>query len=60
MSAFDTGFRGMTTTALRKENSAGYADLVCRYQAAITEGTLTGELLDGTPIEGVDTFCVVH
>ena len=41
-------------------NRDGFADLVCQYQDNTTEGTLTGELLDGTLIEGADTFCVVH
>lgn len=41
-------------------NGDDFADLVCQYQDATTEGTVTGELLDGTPIEGADIFCVVH
>jgi hypothetical protein len=40
-------------------NSDGYDDFLCHYQDMITYGMLTGELLDGTPIEGFDTICVV-
>jgi len=41
-------------------NSDGYADFLCQYQDTTTEGTLTGALLGGTPIEGADTVCVVN
>ena len=40
-------------------NSDGYDDFLCQYQDMTTDGMLTGELLDGTPIEGFDTICVV-
>ena len=40
-------------------DSDEYTDLICRYENATTEGSLTGELIDGTPIEGSDTFCVL-
>ena len=49
---------GLLSCGLRDANSDGYDDLVCRYDDSTTEGTLTGELLDGTPIEGADTFCL--
>ena len=39
-------------------NFDGIADYVCQYRNGLTQGTLTGELLDGTPIEGDDAFCV--
>ncbi len=51
---------GALSCNIKDTNSDGYADFVCQYQDATTEGTLTGELLDGTPIEGADIFCVVH
>jgi len=51
---------GALSCNIRDTNRDGFADLVCQYQDTTTEGTLTGELLDGTPIEGADTFCVVH
>lgn len=44
----------------------GYLDLVCHFEddpsqweAGEAEATLTGELFDGTPIEGVDTIHIV-
>ena len=49
---------GVLSCGIRDANSDGYDDLVCRYDDSTTEGTLTGELLDGTPIEGADTFCL--
>jgi len=51
---------GALSCNIRDVNRDGYTDLVCRYQDTTTEGTLTGELLDGTPVEGADTFCVVN
>jgi hypothetical protein len=49
---------GVLSCDIRDANSDGYDDLVCRYEDTTTEGTLTGELLDGTLIEGADTFCL--
>jgi hypothetical protein len=49
---------GVLSCKMRDANRDGYDDLVCRYEDTTTEGTLTGELLDGTPIEGADTFCL--
>lgn len=49
---------GALSCNIMDTNSDGYYDLVCRYEDTITEGTLTGELLDGTLIEGSDTFCL--
>ena len=49
---------GALSCNIRDANKDGYDDLVCRYEDTTTEGTLTGELLDGTPIEGADTFCL--
>ena len=51
---------GALSCRIKDVNKDGYADFECKYQDAPTEGTLTGELLDGTPIEGTDIFCVVH
>lgn len=45
---------------VKDANSDGYADLVCQYKNDSTDGVVTGRLLDGTPIEGSDTFCVAH
>jgi hypothetical protein len=43
----------------------GYLDLVCQYRddsnawaPGNEEATLTGELLDGTPIRGTDSICL--
>ena len=48
------------------ENSDGYTDLVLQFEDSdswVDSGdgfaTLTGELLDGTKINGVDTICIV-
>lgn len=51
---------GSLSCSIRDTNGDGYADLVCQYQDTLTEGTLTGDLLDGTPIQGTDTVCVLH
>ncbi len=51
---------GALSCNIRDTNRDGFADLVCQYQDTTTEGTLIGELLDGSHIEGTDTFCVVH
>lgn len=39
-------------------NLDGYVDFVCRYENGLTQGKLSGRLLDGTFIEGTDAFCV--
>ena len=39
-------------------NADDYTDLVCKYQNSTTLAWLTGELLDGTKVEGTDTYCV--
>ena len=51
---------GALSCRIKDVNRDGYADFVCQYQDTTTEGKLTGALLDGTPIEGVGIFCVVH
>jgi len=51
---------GALSCRIEDTNSDGYADFICHYQGVTTEGTLNGELLDGTLIEGADVFCVVH
>jgi len=47
-------------------NGDGFSDLVVKiedidgvFQQGDTTATLTGETLDGTPIEGTDTICIV-
>jgi hypothetical protein len=47
-------------------NADTYQDLVCHFEDDVSQwqigsdaGTLTGQLLDGTPIQGTDTICVV-
>ena len=40
-------------------DSDGYLDLVCRYQNAYVEGTLSGNLLTGENIQGTDTYCAL-
>jgi hypothetical protein len=49
---------GALSCNIRDANRDGYYDLVCQYEDITTEGTLTGELLDGTFIKGADTFCI--
>jgi hypothetical protein len=50
---------GVLSCGIRDANKDGYDDLVCQYNDSTTEGTLNGELLDGTTsIEGADTFCL--
>jgi len=51
---------GQLACNIADQNGDGYLDLVCQYQDATTVGGLTGELLDGTPIEGSDTICVAR
>ena len=50
---------GSLSCTLEDTNDDGYTDLNCRYQNAPTEGALTGNLLDGSKIQGTDTFCVL-
>ena len=58
----DVRNRGNASMKCRLEdvNSDGYDDFLCQYQDTTTTGLLTGALLDGTPIEGYDTVCVVN
>lgn len=51
---------GSLMCRVKDVNGDGYDDFLCQYQDTTTDGMLTGELLDGTPIEGVDTICVVN
>ena len=51
---------GALSCSLKDIDRDGYIDLLCQYQDEPAGGRVTGELLDGTPIEGVDTFCVLH
>ena len=48
------------------ENEDDFLDLVVQFEdsdgwiaSGTDEATLTGELLDGTPIEGKDSICIV-
>ena len=52
--------------SIEYSNDDTYLDLVCHFEddvgnwvAGDGEATLTGTLLDGTPIEGTDSICVV-
>jgi len=49
---------GALSCNIRDANRDGYDDLICRYEDTTTKGALTGELLDGTLIEGADTLCL--
>ena len=51
---------GQLSCGIKDANYDGYLDFVCQYRNGVTEGTLTGELLDGTLIVGTDIFCVAH
>jgi hypothetical protein len=51
---------GTRSCDIKDVDGDGYSDLICDYQDATTDGTLTGQLLDGTSIEGSDTICVAH
>lgn len=51
---------GELSCRVRDVNHDGYDDFDCRYANDETDGTVTGTLLDGTPIEGSDQFCVLH
>jgi len=53
------GGNGVLSCKIKDANKDGYYDLVCQYDDSTMEGTLNGELLDGTTsIEGADTFCL--
>jgi hypothetical protein len=63
----DVGMRGnkFPMCGMEDVDSDGYLDLVCQFQddsAAWSEGsddaTLTGKLLDSTPIRGTDSICL--
>ena len=48
-------------------NGDGYTDLVCQiedddgvYQEGTGTGTITGTLLNGTPIQGTDSICITQ
>ena len=49
---------GALSCRYEEANHDGYLDLVCHYANGLTEGTLSGELLDGTFIESADVFCI--
>ena len=52
--------------SLEDSNGDGFTDLVCHFEddasywaEGETIGTITGQLFDGTAIEGADSICVV-
>jgi hypothetical protein len=49
---------GVLSCEIEDVNLDGYADFVCQYQGTRSEGSLAGQLFDGTNIRGVDVFCV--
>ena len=51
---------GSLSCSIKDTNRDGYADLVCQYRDTLKEGTLTGDLLDGTAIKGTDKACALH
>lgn len=51
---------GALSCGVEDVNGDGYSDLVCQYTNGETDGVVTGRLLDGTHIQGSDTFCVAH
>ena len=51
---------GSVSCGMKDVNLDGYSDLLCQYTNGETDGVITGRLLDGTNIEGSDTFCVAH
>lgn len=51
---------GALSCGIEDVNLDGYSDFMCQYTNGDTDGVVTGRLLDGTRIEGSDTFCVAH
>lgn len=41
-------------------NGDGFSDLVCQFQDEAKNGSLSGELVDGTQIEGTGVYCFAH
>ena len=56
-SARQTG-NGTLSCNVSDVNDDGHMDLLCQYKNATAEGVLTGELYDGTAIQGSDIYCV--
>ena len=54
--------------AIEFSNADEFPDLVCHFEDDVTQwelgveptATLTGSLIDGTPISGIDSICVVN
>jgi len=57
VSARQTG-NGTLSCNVSDVNDDGHMDLLCQYTNATAEGTVTGELYDGTAIQGSDIYCV--
>jgi len=56
-SARQTG-NGTLSCHVSDVNDDGHMDLLCQYKNATAEGIVTGELYDGTAIQGSDIYCV--
>ena len=56
-SARQTG-NGTLSCHVSDVNDDGHMDLLCQYKDATAEGTVTGELYDGTAIQGSGIYCV--
>lgn len=51
---------GTALCGIEDVNADGFDDYVCKFENGETEGMVSGALLDGTAIEGSDSFCVAH
>ena len=51
---------GTALCGIEDVNADGFDDYVCKFENGETDGKVSGALLDGTAIEGVDSFCVAH
>jgi hypothetical protein len=51
---------GGPSCSVADANGDGYTDLVCQFQDAVKDGTLTGQLIDGSRIRGSDSVCALH
>jgi hypothetical protein len=49
---------GALSCSTEDVNSDGILDLICHYQNATADGAVEGALIDGTPIQGSDVYCV--
>jgi hypothetical protein len=51
---------GTALCGIEDVNADGFDDYVCKFENGETDGMVSGALLDGTAIEGSDSFCVAH